>query len=77
MYKKLIITLIFYNRHWDTIIRHRTIDFVNDITLIIESFERDNSKTNQNWLLNTASNKLQLETFYYKNKKINIIKYWP
>ena len=71
---QIIITLIFYNRHWDTIIRHRTIDFVNDITLIIESFERDNSKTNQNWLLNTASNKLQLETFYYKNKKINIIK---
>ena len=71
---QIIITLIFYNRHWDTIIRHRTIDFVNDITLIIESFERDNSKINQNWLLNTASNKLQLETFYYKNKKINIIK---
>ena len=48
---QIIITLIFYNRHWDTIIRHRTIDFVNDITLIVESFEKNNSKENQKWTL--------------------------
>ena len=68
---QIIITLIFYNRHWDTITRHRTIDFVNDITLIVESFEKNKSKENQNWTLNNVSEKLQLQTFYNKNKKLN------
>ena len=40
---QLIITIIFYNRHWDTITRHRTIDFVKDITLVVESFEKNKS----------------------------------
>ena len=72
---QIIITLIFYNRHWDTITRHRTIDFVNDITLIVESFEKNKSKENQNWTLNNVSEKLQLQTFYNKNKKLNFDEY--
>ena len=72
---QIIITLIFYNRHWDTITRHRTIDFVNDITLVIESFEKNKSKENQKWTLNNISKKLQLETFYNKNKKLSFDKY--
>ena len=51
---ELIITIIFYNRHWDTITRHRTIDFVQDITLIVESFERNKSIENQKWSLNNV-----------------------
>ena len=62
---QIIITLIFYNRHWDTITRHRTIDFVNDITLVIESFEKNKSEENRKWTLNNVSKKLQLQTFYY------------
>ena len=46
---QIIITLIFYNRHWDTITRHRTIDFVKDITLVVESFEKNKSTENQSW----------------------------
>jgi len=72
---QIIITLIFYNRHWDTITRHRTIDFVNDITLVIESFEKNKSKENRKWTLNNISKKLQLETFYNKNKKLSFDKY--
>ena len=72
---QIIITLIFYNRHWDTITRHRTIDFVNDITLVIESFEKNKSKENQKWTLNNVSKKLQLQTFYNKNKKLSFDKY--
>ena len=52
---QIIITLIFYNRHWDTITRHRTIDFVNDITLVIESFEKDKSEENQKVRLGSQS----------------------
>ena len=72
---QIIITLIFYNRHWDTITRHRTIDFVNDITLVIESFEKNKSKENQKWTLNNISKKLQLQTFYNKNKRLSFDKY--
>ena len=72
---QIIITLIFYNRHWDTITRHRTIDFVNDITLVIESFEKNKSKENRKWTLNNVSKKLQLQTFYNKNKKLSFDKY--
>ena len=72
---QIIITLIFYNRHWDTITRHRTIDFVNDITLVVESFEKNKSKENQKWTLNNVSKKLQLQTFYNKNKKLSFDKY--
>jgi len=72
---QIIITLIFYNRHWDTITRHRTIDFVNDITLVIESFEKNKSKENQKWTLNNVSKKLQLEAFYNKNKRLSFDKY--
>ena len=72
---QIIITFIFYNRHWDTITRHRTIDFVNDITLIIESFEKSKSLENQQWTLNNVSQKLQLQTFYNKNKIINFNSY--
>ena len=72
---QIIITLIFYNRHWDTITRHRTIDFVNDITLVIESFEKNKSKENQKWTLNNVSKKLQLQTFYNKNKRLSFDKY--
>jgi two-component system osmolarity sensor histidine kinase EnvZ len=72
---QIIITLIFYNRHWDTITRHRTIDFVNDITLVIESFEKNKSKENQKWALTNVSKKLQLQTFYNKNKRLSFDKY--
>ena len=72
---QIIITLIFYNRHWDTITRHRTIDFVNDITLVIESFEKNKSKENRKWTLNNISRKLQLQTFYNKNKRLSFDKY--
>ena len=72
---ELIITIIFYNRHWDTITRHRTIDFVQDITLIVESFERNKSIENQKWSLNNVSEKLQLETFYKKNERLKFDKY--
>ena len=72
---QIIITLIFYNRHWDTITRHRTIDFVNDITLVIESFEKNKSKENQKWTLNNISKRLQLQTFYNKNKRLSFDKY--
>ena len=66
-----VTTFIFYNRHWDTITRHRTIDFVKDITLVVESFEKNKSMENQIWALNNVSEKLQLQTFYKKNKKLN------
>ena len=72
---QIIITLIFYNRHWDTIIRHRTIDFVNDITLIVESFEKNKSKENQKWTLKNVSEKLQMQTIYSKNKKLSFYEY--
>ena len=72
---QIIITLTFYNRHWDTITRHRTIDFVNDITLVVESFEKNKSKENQKWTLNNVSKKLQLQTFYNKNKRLSFDKY--
>ena len=72
---QIIITLIFYNRHWDTITRHRTIDFVNDITLVIESFEKNKSEENRKWTLNNVSKKLQLQTFYNKNKRLSFDKY--
>ena len=72
---QIIITLIFYNRHWDTITRHRTIDFVNDITLVVEFFEKNKSKENKKWTLNNVSKKLQLQTFYNKNKKLSFDKY--
>ena len=68
---QIIITLKFYNRHWDTIIRHRTIDFVNDITLIVQSFEKNKSKENLEWVLNNVSQKLQLQTFFNKNKRLS------
>ena len=67
---QLIITVIFYNRHWDTIARHRTIDFVKDITLVVESFERNKSIENREWTLKNVSEKLQLQTFYKKNAKL-------
>ena len=69
---QLIITVIFYNRHWDTITRHRTIDFVKDITLVVESFEKNKSIENQKWTLNNVSEKLQLQTFYKKNVTLNL-----
>jgi two-component system osmolarity sensor histidine kinase EnvZ len=72
---QIIITLIFYNRHWDTIARHRTIDFVKDITLVIESFEKNKSTENRSWVLNNVSEKLQLQTIYIKNKKLSFDKY--
>ena len=72
---QIIITLIFYNRHWDTITRHRTIDFVNDISLVIESFEKNKSEENRKWTLNNVSKKLQLQTFYNKNKRLSFDKY--
>ena len=71
---QIIITLIFYNRHWDTIARHRTIDFVKDITLVVESFEKNKSTENQGWVLNDVSEKLQLQTLYIKNKKLSFDK---
>tara|TARA_Y100000590_G_scaffold319709_1_gene361778 strand:- start:309 stop:1601 length:1293 start_codon:yes stop_codon:yes gene_type:complete len=67
---QLIITVIFYNRHWDTIARHRTIDFVKDITLVVESFERNKSIENREWTLKNVSEKLQLQTFYKKNARL-------
>ena len=69
---QLIITVIFYNRHWDTITRHRTIDFVKDITLVVESFEKNKSIENRKWTLNNVSEKLQLQTFYKKNVTLNL-----
>ncbi|PPR35447.1 MAG: Osmolarity sensor protein EnvZ [Alphaproteobacteria bacterium MarineAlpha6_Bin3] len=67
---QIIITIIFYDRHWDTITRHRTIDFVNDITLIIESIEKNNSEENLEWTLNNVSKKLQLQTVYKRNAEL-------
>ena len=72
---QIIVTLIFYNRHWDTITRHRTIDFVNDITLIVESFEKNKSNENKEWIINNVSKKLQLETSYKEKKEIEINNY--
>ena len=59
---QIIVTLIFYNRHWDTISRHRATNFAGDIALLVESFEKFNSLDNQEWFLNHASAKLQLQT---------------
>jgi len=72
---QIIITVIFYNRHWDTITRHRSIDFVKDITLVVESFEKNKSIENREWTLNSVSEKLQLKTVYEKNKKLNLDNY--
>ena len=71
---QIIITVIFYNRHWDTITRHRTIDFVKDITLVVESFEKNKSRENQVWILSNVSEKLQLQTIYTENKKLSFEK---
>ena len=71
---QIIITVIFYNRHWDTITRHRTIDFVKDITLVVESFEKNKSRENQVWILSNVSEKLQLQTIYIENKKLSFEK---
>ena len=71
---QIIITVIFYNRHWDTITRHRTIDFVKDITLVVESFENNKSRENQVWILSNVSEKLQLQTIYIENKKLSFEK---
>ena len=71
---QIIITVIFYNRHWDTITRHRTIDFVKDITLVVESFEKNKSRENQIWILSNVSEKLQLQTIYIENKKLSFEK---
>ena len=71
---QIIITVIFYNRHWDTITRHRTIDFVKDITLVVESFEKNKSRENQVWILSNVSEKLQLQTIYIENKKLSFWK---
>ena len=72
---QIIVTLIFYNRHWDTITRHRTINFAGDIALLVESFEKFNSTENQEWFLNHASNKLQVQSIFKPNKEINVFKY--
>ena len=71
---QIIITVIFYNRHWDTITRHRTIDFVKDITLVVECFEKNKSRENQVWILSNVSEKLQLQTIYIENKKLSFEK---
>ncbi len=68
---QVVIILIFYNRHWDTIIRHRSIDFVNDITLVVESFEKNQLLGNKDWILNEASTKLQLITKFHENNYKN------
>jgi two-component system osmolarity sensor histidine kinase EnvZ len=65
---QLIITVIFYNRHWDTITRHRTIDFVKDITLVVESFEKNKSIE----LKPTKLKKYLLENLDPLNKKFNL-----
>ena len=70
---QIIVTLIFYNRHWDTITRHRTINFAGDIALLVESFEKFDSLENQKWVLNNASSKLQLESKFKLEEKIEII----
>ena len=72
---QIIVTLIFYNRHWDTITRHRTINFAGDIALLVESFEKFDSLENQKWVLNNASSKLQLESKFQLEEKIDILKY--
>lgn len=72
---QIIVTLIFYNRHWDTITRHRTINFVGDIALLVESFEKFSSKEDKNWFLNDASNKLHIQSKFKLDKKIDIFNY--
>ena len=72
---QIIVTLIFYNRHWDTISRHRATNFAGDIALLVESFEKFNSLDNQEWFLNHASPKLQLQTKFKSGEKISIFKY--
>ena len=67
---QIIVTLIFYNRHWDTITRHRTINFAGDIALLVESFEKFDSLENQKWVLNNASSKLQLQSKFKLEEKI-------
>ena len=68
---QIIVTLIFYNRHWDTISRHRATNFAGDIALLVESFEKFNSLDNQEWFLNHASSKLQLQTKFKFGQKIH------
>ena len=72
---QIIVTLIFYNRHWDTISRHRATNFAGDIALLVESFEKFNSLDNQEWFLNHASAKLQLQTKFKSGEEISIFKY--
>ena len=72
---QIIVTLIFYNRHWDTITRHRTINFAGDIALLVESFEKFDSLENQKWVLNNASSKLQIASKFKLEEKIDILKY--
>ena len=72
---QIIVTLIFYNRHWDTITRHRSINFAGDIALLVESFEKFDSLENQKWVLNNASSKLQIASKFKLEEKIDILKY--
>ena len=72
---QIIVTLIFYNRHWDTITRHRTINFAGDIALLVESFEKFKSPEDKKWFLNDASNKLHIQSKFKLDKKIDIFNY--
>ena len=72
---QIIVTLIFYNRHWDTITRHRTINFAGDIALLVESFQKFKSPEDKSWFLNDASNKLHIQSKFKLDKKIDIFNY--
>ena len=67
---QIIVTLIFYNRHWDTITRHRTINFAGDIALLVESFQKFKSPEDKSWFLNDASNKLHIQSKFKLDKII-------
>ena len=72
---QIIITVIFYNRHWDTITRHRATNFAGDIALLVVSFEKFDSLENRKWVLGNASQKLQLQSQFKPGKEINIFEY--
>jgi len=72
---QLIVTIIFYNRHWDTISRHRATNFAGDIALLVESFEKFDSLEDRKWFLSDASSQLQLQTKFKFGEKISVFKY--
>ena len=67
---QLVSTIVFYERHWDTVTRRLAVTLAGEVGLIADHLQRFRDAENRRWILDTADSRLGIHASFEAGAKL-------